>query len=127
MRTVGNVTGDLLQITVNVAAAWQATIAVGDLCALDTTANFTITDTADNALPLGKVLSLSGDSSTAVIEVYGFRAVRAFTTDAAVAVGVDINIKGAGTNIIDATAVPGSNYTMVISDPGGAGTAYVLV
>ncbi len=108
-----------------VVAAWQATVAVGDLCALDTTANFTIKDSVDNELPLGVQRRQNADSTVAVIEVYGgYTAVRAFTTDAALGVGNDLNVKGAGTNIVDDGA---GVHALVISDPGGGGTAYALV
>jgi hypothetical protein len=125
LRDIGGAAGELLQYTFNVAAAWQATVAVGDNCALDTTANLTIKDTVDNNVILGRVVALSPDSTLATVEIYGYTAVREFTTDAALAVGADINTKGAGSNIVEDATV--ACNTLVIYDPGGAGTALVLV
>lgn len=126
MRTIGGECGDLLQLTMNIAAAWQATVAVGDLCALDTAANFTVKDSVNDTPAFGKVIWLAPDSTYGTVEIYGnYSAVRAFTTDAALAVGAAAQIKGAGANIVDAGT--DGNGTLVISDPGAAGTAYVLV
>lgn len=126
MRTVGGEYGDLLTIPMNVASGWT-TAAIGDMCSLDTTANFTVKDSVDDsAAPFGKVVALSPDGDVASVEIFGhYRAVRAFTTDGALAVGTSINVKGAGTNILETKAADA--ITLCISDPGGAGTAYVLV
>jgi hypothetical protein len=127
MRSIGGPVGDLLTYTFNVAAAWQAAVAVGDYCSLDVTANLTVADSADNVMPFGKILTLSPDKTLAVVEIYGgYSAVREFTTDAALAVGADINIKGAGANIVDEN-IGNASHSLVIFDPGGAGTALVLV
>jgi len=125
LRSIGGPAGNLLQYTFNVAAAWVATVAVGDNCALDTGANLTVKDTVDNNVILGRIVALSPDSTEAVVEIYCYSAVREFTTDAALAVGADINTKGAGSNVVEDATV--ATDTLCIYDPGGAGTALVLV
>jgi hypothetical protein len=128
MRSVGGeVTGLTLTFFVNAAA----TLAVGDLCALDTTANWTVTDTANDTLPLGRVVQISATAAPgstlliATVEVFCYRAVVSLPTNAAIAVGSSIQTNGAGSNNIEAAA--SWNGTLVISDPGGAGNADVLV
>lgn len=89
-------------------------------------ANWTVTVPANDALHLGQIVAIDPDGQGGTIEVIGgYSAVRAFTTDAALALGASIQTKGAGAEIVDAAV--GWNGTLVIAGTGGAGTAYVLV
>lgn len=124
MRTIPGEYGTNLQIPMLVAAAWQATVAVGDLCALGAV-NWTVQDSLNDGIPLGKIVALNEDSTIATVEIYGYTCVRAFTTTGAVALGTSINVDGAGTNVVETKAA--DETTLCISDPGGVGTAYVLI
>lgn len=111
------------------------TLAVGDLCALDTTANFTVCDTLNDTAVLGRILAIEHTGAAgiatadtiATVHVFGFTSCVALATNAAIAVGVTIQTNVNGSNNIE-TAVAANLYnSLVVSDPGGAGDAYVLV
>jgi len=129
LRAVGGeVTG--LTLTFYVDDGWAAP-AVGDLCALDTNHNWTVCDTVNDTCPLGRVLAVSAGVDPgsarriATVEIFRYRACVHLLTNAAIAVGASIQTNVNASNNIE--AVGSWNGTLVVSDPGGAGYADVLV
>jgi hypothetical protein len=88
-------------------------------------ANWTVDVPANDEVPLGEIVAIDPDGAGGTVEVAGYSAVRAFTTDGAVALKASIQTKGAGAEVVDTAA--SWNGTLVIAGTGGAGTAYVLV
>jgi hypothetical protein len=127
-RTIGGPVGEPL--TISMYSANSLAWAVGDLCALDTGANFTVKDTVNDTAPFGRVVAIEGPatatsatSTILTVEVFGFNAVVELPTSAAIDLGVSIQTNVNAANNIETTG--GSTGRTLTIGCTGSGSSYV--
>jgi len=116
-------------LIITLYSADALTWAVGDQCALNTSADFTVIKPVDDTALFGDVVAIQGPalatsalSTLLSVRVYGFSHVVKHNSNAAVATGVTAQHNGTGNNI--ETSGVGTGNNVVVGDVALADGTY---
>jgi len=116
----------------NIAAAWTDP-AVGEMCALDVSADWTVKDTVDNATlavplnPFGIIKTLNAAKTVCTLEVLnGYTKVRKLIASGVIAVGASYGVDGAAAQKVKTIAAAAGKPLVVQASAVDTDPIYAL-